>query len=565
MLPPKPPTTHTNTHAVSVDDLDICLALQETELGVHLLLSSSDTPCVCLQATEARQFHLSRDIAPFIARRLLDLDVVLHETIVAGNRAHKRILPRNPSPVAFDPSDGPRLYREKRSSIATLIRPLLLTAPDLSELYGYQSDGVKWLLARSAAILADDMGLGKTAQAISGCRCLIASGDATDALVIVPKSLVATWRREFTKWAPELAVSSLSPNRDDKDSAWQMVLHRFHVYITNYEHLREPAHSISSHHFGIIVADEAHRIRRTEAQVTQAVRRLSTDHWWALTGTPIERDETDLATLLSTVDSTRFAPSDQRLAVGVLRSRARPYILRRRRDEVLHELPPVTENIQWLQLTPQQRRSYDESKARAVTLRGAPGRTLNLINDLRSICDFDPRSGSSSKLDRICEIIDNVRSNQEKAVIFSHLLPPLRLLEERFAGLFGNVFVKIDGTLGSNEREQRLHQFQRQTDISILLASTRVVGEGLTLVEANHVVFLNEWWNPSSNRQARDRVVRIGQHRPVQVYKFRCEDTIEESLHTMLIEKQDLFDEVIEALSTGSGRSDLLRRLTLKL
>ena len=542
-----------HVHVIEPQGAASCVVLEERVDHVLLhVVNLRKCPCMGEPRPAPQDLSLDGDNVASVLARVLSVDAMAFESYDAGRTVTKRIRLKDSASVSVTVPTHAGLddYRASRPDTGVLIRPQLMSVPDTSFLYPYQIEGVDWLQSRSSAVLADDMGLGKTLQTITAIRHLVRQGDTSDGLVIAPKSLLGTWFREFQRWAPEIAVCRLSPDRKIRDGAWKLVLGRFHVYLTHYEHLRELSSPVDDHRFGLIVADEAHRTRRTEAQVTQSIRTLEADRWWALTGTPLERDARDFATLLSMVEPTRFAPSDEQLAPGTLRARARPYVLRRRKLDVLSQLPAVNEKIEWLELTEKQRIAYEAARQEARHNRQQPGEFLKVLNRLRQICDMDPASRDSSKIDRIIELASSLSVLGEKGVVFSSLLGPLDELERRLDRQNGPSYVRIDGSMSSEEREESLGGFRSDPSIVLLLASSRVASEGLTLTEANHGIFLNEWWNPSSNSQARDRIVRIGQTRPVMIYKFRCEGTVEEGFDKLLREKTELFNEMIEGLES---------------
>ncbi len=283
-----------------------------------------------------------------------------------------------------------------RQGSAILIRPRLLRQANIAELFGYQREGVEWLSEQRSAILADDMGLGKTVQAIAAVRQLVNEGTARWALVICPRSLMATWESEIVRWAPELTRIRLTPSAGVREAAWRMMLGRVHIVLTNYEHLRAPPKSLLEREVPIIIADEAHRIRNVGAQSTAGIRRLRFHRFWALPGTPIERDAVDMATLLSLIEPQRFAPDDARLPASVLRGRAKPLMLRRRKEEVLAELPEVLERNEILELLGEQQRTYDRV-LKGVRPGASSDHTLAVLTELRQICDVDPESGGELK------------------------------------------------------------------------------------------------------------------------------------------------------------------------
>ena len=504
------------------------------------------------------------DRLAFAAEWALDLDAQYRELVLAG-RSLRVVVPAGrmvaPRRVEHETLSD---YRRLQLSLGELIRPLLLDPPELKKLYPFQRQGVEWLSERNGGILADDMGLGKTVQVIAATRLLFNRAELRTALVICPKSLIATWEREFSRWAPELGVAVLTPPAKLREDAWKVVAGRCHVLLTNYEQLRDPPKILRQRAPDLIVADEAHRVRKRSARVTSGILRLKPKHFWALTGTPLERDIEDLATLLCMVAPQSFAPTDAKLHPSSLRSRARPYVLRRRKQDVLEELPSVLDTTESLELSVAQARAY-RTAIKEYLQRGEPGEELALLTRLQALCDLDPESRESCKVDRIVSLLDRIRDQREKAVVFSYRLEPLRELRQRISAQWGEQSaVLLLGEMDSEERDRAITYFRSDARATALLASSRVGGEGLTLTEANHVIFINEWWNPSANAQSRDRVVRIGQERVVHVHRFRCRETIEEVLDEILSRKNETFANIVDALARGNDLSPSQSKELLK-
>ena len=483
----------------------------------------------------------------------MDLDAQYRDLILAG-RSPQVSVSAAPSPrVGRVQRETSADYRKLQLGIGELIRPLLLDPPDLKELYPYQCQGAEWLSGQRGAILADDMGLGKTVQVIAAMRLLFNRAVLRSALVVCQKGLVATWKRELGRWAPELGIAVLTPPAHIREDAWKVVSGRTHVLLTNYEQLRYTPAVLRKKAPDLVVADEAHRLRNRDARITSGSLQLKPGRFWALTGTPLERDLDDLATLLSLVAPARFAPTDGKLHPSSLRSRARPYVLRRRKQDVLEELPPVLDTIEMLDLSEAQGKAY-RGAVKQYRRRSEKGDELALLTRLQALCDIDPESRESCKAERILHLLGRIREQREKAVVFSHRLEALRELRRRITKRWGEeAGILLVGEMDSGERERAVTHFRSSDAALALLASTRIGGEGLTLVEANHVFLFNQWWNPSTNDQARDRVVRIGQRRKVRVYRFCCRGTIEEALERILKSKRALFNDAVERLAQSES------------
>ena len=487
-----------------------------------------------------------------VADIALNLDTALSRLVRSGGTARLDVKPPRLRPV-------PRVHTADeafafRPSVEELIAPLVFDSDGGAQLRPFQESGVRWLMEHRVGILADDMGLGKTAQALRALEMLVDEGLIRSALVVCPKSLLANWETECERWVPRLTVVRVVPAKEDSERVWPAILGRAHVIITSYEQLRLLPSSLASEPIELVIADEAHRLRRSQTKLVRAFRLISAERMWALTGTPMERHPADLATLLSLLEPTRFASKSDNIETG-LRALAQPYLLRRLKTDVLRELPEVIDTAETIELTPRQQRAY--SKVRSEPLPNEVGEVLQRLTMLRSICDADPTSGSSAKIDRSVEILQAIQDAGEKAVVFSFFLRPLELLLNRMTQEQPPLSaVTLTGKLTTTERTRAIQRFKSDDGVVALLCSSRVAGEGLTLTEANHVVFINEWWNPSANAQARDRVVRLGQERVVHVHRFRCQGTIEEVLDEILTRKTEAFTNIVDALASGAELSD---------
>ena len=458
--------------------------------------------------------------------------------------AHRAWREDGPLSWSFDPRPG---HERACSRRLRRVLPLLLPPGVKDDLYPFQRKGIAWLLRKRKAILADDMGLGKTVQVIAAVRRLYRYGRIDSCLVVAPRTLLANWLAEAGRWAPELIAQRLNfNNRSFTPACWRSAVTQAHVLVASYEDVRGLWDDLEGQPPDLIVADEAHRLRKAESLTYRSMREITAPRFWALTGTPVERDAQDLACLLALLEPRRFAIDDHRLGIHALRARVSPYLLRRTKEFALPELPEATEHIETVELRSSQRLAYTRALS-SVGRRSEDG-YLALFNKLRSICDIDPDTGESSKLDRATELIESASADGSKTVVFSYMLEPLRQLHTRLGARHGNIAAVLTGEQTLDERRRSIERFKNQSDCWALLASTRVASEGLTLTEANRVVFINRWWNPSTNSQAIDRVVRIGQRRPVSVHYLTCINTVEDRLQPMLDRKEMTFEQLIDAL-----------------
>jgi len=543
----------------SNNSMDIFLARSQTYENNHQCFLPKEILISNNQIPSQFESSISENKVPLIIDRVFDTDGHALTEFNSNKIIKKTISLSNPLPLIVE-SINPTLenFRNLSQNSGSLIRPILLKEPDISELMPFQHIGLEWLQKMDKGILADDMGLGKTVQVIAALRKYFYQGVINNALIICPKSLIANWEQELTKWAPELSRLRIVPNSKIRKDVWSIMINRVHILLSNYEHFRETPSELIQNGVDIIIADEAHRIRNVGSRTASGIRKIKHKRFWALTGTPIERHPEDLASLLSTIEPTRFSKDDGNSDQSYLREQSRKYMLRRLKIDVLPELPNVIENTEILDLMPKQRSSY--TKILKKLKENKDVEMIAIVNELRTICDYDINTKESIKAIRINEILNDIQSVNEKAVVFSYLLEPLNILQEFFDRKGNNnSYTLLRGDMNSSEREKSIYDFKNDKNITTLLCSSRVGGEGLTLTEANHVIFFNEWWNPSSNAQARDRVVRIGQNKGVQVYKFICKDTIEENLEMILKNKSTTFTNLIDKLADKQIHSSALK------
>ena len=268
---------------------------------------------------------------------------------------------------------------------------------------------------------------------------------------------------------------------------------------------------------------------------------------WALTGTPIENNIDDLKNLLSIIDRKVNKLSFKNYRDSFISYETKKYILRRMKSDVLDEMKEFYEKTYFLDLTNNQQTEYERVLKKFY--KSDMEDKLKYFGELKQLCDIDIKTLQSSKIDFAEDIIEKVWKNQEKCVVFSFWLPPLDELAERLKSSYGlNFFEEFNGSIEKNKREEILMKFKTDPQCRVILCSGKIAGEGLNLTEANHVIFLNSWWNPSNNIQARDRVIRIGQTKEAYVYYLRSANTIEARVDEILEQKEDITDEVIDSL-----------------
>jgi SNF2 family DNA or RNA helicase len=412
--------------------------------------------------------------------------------------------------------------------------------------YPYQLEGIAFLMPRHAALLADEMGLGKTMQAILSLRLLFQSGLIQSALVVCPKSLVPTWSRELRAWAADLPFEVIGGDAPARRTGWRVS--NCPLKLVNYELLTRDLALIAekADRFDVVVLDEAQRIKNHDSKTAQAVRSLRRDRSWALTGTPIENRHEDLVNLFTFLDPGRIPPDSPARRLPQLIADC---LLRRTKEDVLSDLPPKTIRDAFVELTPAQREAYDLAERDGIVRLNALGdmitvrHVFELVMRLKQICNFDPLTRQSAKLERLESDLDEVAASGRKAIVFSQWVEPLVWLSAALARLGP---LQYHGRIPPRERQIVLDRFQRDRRKHVLLMSYGTGSVGLNLQFANYVFLFDRWWNPAVEDQAVNRAHRIGQRDPVFVTRFLTPDTIEARIAEVLERKRRLFTELIE-------------------
>jgi superfamily II DNA or RNA helicase len=454
-----------------------------------------------------------------------------------------RILPILEPPLNFD-----------------LPRTLDLPAP----LRPYQVDGVKFLLENGAALLGDDMGTGKTVQATVALRVLFQTARISSALIVCPLSVLRHWDLHLEKWAPLISPNVVRGSKERRQGIWSIPAH---VWITTFDTLRQDIDFIldekGSDAFDLVVLDEVQRIKNPGTGYSKAVKRLNPAWRWGFSGTPIENSVDDLVSIFGFLKPELFFRRSGYVSPVEARNSIRPYFLRRRKEDVLKDLPQKTISEEWLPLEGQQREAYDKAEQEGIVYLKRLGHevtvqhVLALMTHLKQVCNIDEKSGESAKATWLEDFMEEIVESEtkDKAIVFSQFLKcGVDWLAEKFQE---HQPLKYIGAMSDLQRERVLCEFKDQGDRRLFLM-TRAGGVGINLTMANYVVHFDHWWNPATVRQAEDRVHRIGQEKKVFVYHLWTENTVEERVYRKLQDKQRLYDEVIDALSNvgGTGLSE---------
>ena len=432
------------------------------------------------------------------------------------------------------------------------------------KLMPFQRDGVGALLDMKRLLLADDMGLGKTVQAISALRVLRRRREVESCLVVAPAGLLDQWRRELSRWAPELSAIIIRGNSKDREWQWTA---RADVAIVSYDTLRSDLDAgerapAARKTWGVVVADEAQRVKNRDSAASRALKTLRRERAWALTGTPIENREDELASILEFVDDDGLSSQRRRYHPGpALAERHRELQLRRKKSEVLDDLPPKMVDTRQIELTPAQRAAYDRAENEGIVHLKSLGadvtvqHVLELISRLKQICNFDPRTSESSKMDDISERLEELVGRGHRALIFSQYVSAhsgAAAIAERLRKFNPLTFT---GALTPEERADMVDRFKTRDEHKALVMSLRAGGLGLNLQEASYVFHVDRWWNPAVERQAEDRAHRMGQTAKVNVIKYSCANTVERRIDDILERKQALFNEMIDDVSLDISQS----------
>ena len=438
--------------------------------------------------------------------------------------------------------------------------------PSISgELRPYQIDGVKWLLTlykySLGGILADDMGLGKTIETIAFINAI---KNDKPILIVSPKSLVFNWVSEFNKFAKDIPVYPIIGTVEERAKIIKKIKNdKFGVYFISYDSLRNEYENLLDFTFDVCILDEAQFIKNMHAKKTNAVKQLSALHTIALTGTPIENNIYDLWSIFDflmphyLLDYEDFKDSfeNNEEYYKIVKDKVAPFILRRRKEDVLKDLPEKYEVIVTTEMSQEQRKLYDAFRLKAKEeLKSTDGgskvmEVLSIITRLRQIC-VDPSTfvdnfeGESGKITMLKEIIEDRMKDGHRFLIFSQFVSALNIVKEEIEKM-GIKYFMITGDTSAKDRLAICNEFNQNEDIKIVLISLKAGGTGLNLVGADVVVHLDPWWNYSAQNQASDRAHRIGQTRTVEVIKLIAENSIEERVVNLQNEKKELVDKVI--------------------
>ena len=449
-----------------------------------------------------------------------------------------------------------RLYYRLQPPLEQLVGSGQLSFP--FDPFAYQLDGIAFLFPRYAAILADEMGLGKTMQAISTIRLLLCSGQIRSVLLICPKPLVSNWQREFRVWAPEIPLATIEGNAATRVFQWRSG--EVPVKVANYELLMRDRETILDDdvHFDLVVLDEAQRIKNRSSTTSEIVRAVSRTRSWALTGTPVENSPDDLVGIFDFLSPGYLRPG---MPIDELAKASRDYVMRRTKAMVMDDMPPKLFRDAELQLTQEQWARYESAETEGVIHLEELEQSLTiqhvfeLVLRLKQICNFDPVTGSSVKLERLVADMEEVAASGKKAIVFSQWVDSLRRMRpalDRFGPL------EYHGRIPHKQREGVIERFKNDPRSSVILMSYGAGSVGLNLQFCEYVFLFDRWWNPAIEDQAINRAHRIGARGAVTVTRMLAMDTIEQRIAAVLDRKREMFDQILGG-AAGSSRGGLTR------
>lgn len=468
------------------------------------------------------------------------------------------------------------------------ISPAELPVHFRGKLRQYQKSGLDWLFFlhqfHFGGILADDMGLGKTVQVISLLSKLKeASRPNRPTLIIMPLTLIFNWVDELAKFAPDLSVLVYSGSRQDRLELLRE-FNQYDVILCSYGIALQDQPHLGEHIYSYLILDESQKIKNPETKTYRAVNKLKASHKLALTGTPIENSLVDLWAQMNFLNpgllgnfrqfQKRYLdipPEEMDNKIEMLKKLIYPFLLRRTKEEVETQLPPLTEVVHHVEMTERQQqiyqkwlRYYRDEIFRQIDNEGLNKSRLKILEALTYLRQLTCHPGilhediellDSGKMQLLSDMLEGIFLKGHKVLIFSQFVRFLKIVRELF-DLKSLQYEYLDGTV--RNRSQKIKNFQSNPNISAFLISLRAGGLGVNLTAADYVIHLDPWWNPAVERQATDRAHRIGQDKRVFVYKYIVKDSVEERVLALQQRKKRLSDKLI------TSDTNFVKQLTRK-
>ncbi len=481
-------------------------------------------------------------------QELLPVDWSLHESLKRASESLKNLekIPSYPLP----------------ETIQEVLRP-------------YQQQGYHWLHFLHEyhfhGILADDMGLGKTLQALAFLLDLKNKKGQSPTLILAPTSVVFNWAHEATKFTPDLKFLILT-GADRKKNYSQIP--GMDLVLTSYAIFRRDAAFLCEQKWRAVILDEAQYIKNFRSKTASLVKKLEAEQRLALTGTPLENRLSELWSIFDFLmpgflgSIAQFQRRYQKpieeeqnsQALERLKKKIYPFLLRRQKEEVAPELPPKTEIDQVCEMTPEQRKVYEQILLTSRRLvfneveeRGIERSHISILTALlrlRQVCCHPQLLGEnfkekdSGKFEMFKELLEEILSEGHRVIVFSQFVQMLTLLR-KWLDAQKIAYEYLDGR--TRKREEHIRNFQTNNEIGVFLISLKAGGTGLNLSEADYVIHYDPWWNPAVQNQATDRVHRLGQTQHVFAYRLITQDSVEEKILTLQQRKKDLFTGLLTA------------------
>jgi len=454
---------------------------------------------------------------------------------------------------------------------------LTLSKDELKILRDYQVTGVKWLytLAKTGfgGILADEMGLGKTIQVIYYIKQMLKDNENNKFLIVVPTSLAYNWDHEFDSFGSNIKRKICVGNKDKRTKILSD-LNDTNVIITTYGLLREDEELYNNLNFNTMVIDEAQNIKNNMAGITKVVKKINAETKFALTGTPLENSILELWSIFDFImpgylaSLTKFQSKykikdfdeDSEILIKGLSKQINPFILRRKKQDVVKELPDKLINDIYIELKDEQKKLYvaelervKEEMEKIIETEGmnkARFLILQLLTKLRQICIdpsivYDNYKDGSNKLEQLESIVNEYIKNNHKILIFSSFKTALNIVKEKLNKAKIKTYM-IDGSVPAKDRIEMVDNFNNNDGVKVFLIMLKSGGTGLNLATADVVIHLDLWWNPQAENQATDRAHRIGQKNTVEVIHLITKGTIEEKILELQNKKRILSDKLID-------------------
>lgn len=486
---------------------------------------------------------------------------------------------------------GKTELKEIRNKFKNIEKQKVIEPLDLkANLREYQKIGYNWFKTLDylgfGGILGDEMGLGKTLQTIT----FILSNKGSKSLIIAPTSLIYNWMSEFEKFAPTMRVAAVNGIKEEREELIKDI-EKYDVIITTYNLLKRDLESYKTIEFDYCILDEAQYIKNPSSQNAASVKEIKARTRFALSGTPIENSLMELWSIFDFImpgylyDEKRFSVRyHKKLNEGPevldeLNKLIKPFILRRRKKDVIKELPDKIEKRLVVDLDDEQKKVYGtyanhaieliEKKVRQDEFKNSKIEILSYITKLRQLC-LDPTvlindyKGGSGKIEALVELLHQSIEEGHKILVFSQFTSVLKSIGKRITSE-GISFSYLDGSIPSEKRMNMVKDFNEGSN-SVFLISLKAGGTGLNLTSADIVVHFDPWWNPAVEEQATDRAHRIGQNNVVEVVKIIAKGTIEEKILFLQEEKKKLISQLMgDELSSGESFGSLTEEEILGL